>query len=114
MIAVLCIMLGICVIHEALHILIAEHMGISVGVSWRYKFGIPFALAVDMKGYKNPYRCLPPFKRKRYNRIAIAPYLFIVPFAVFLFITGNNLLMTISIAIQATHLVNYPLEWVVQ
>ena len=114
MLAVLCIMLGICVIHEALHMLTAEYLGITVDVSWRTWRMIPYALAVDMEGYSSPYRCLPPFKRRRYNTVAIAPYLFIVPFTVFLFLTGDMLLMASSVALQATHLINYPLEWLVQ
>lgn len=107
------IILGISIIHEILHIYVAQSLGVKTSLSIKKSFGIPYAIAVNLEGFEGKYRELTNSKKKDYNTIAIAPYIYIIPLCVFLVLTGNQLLTLTSLGIQVWHIINYPLEWII-
>ncbi len=113
---VTCVCIG--VIHEALHIFSAQHHGYTTSLTPRFfKKIIPYALAVDLEKSGMPltgrWTSWDQATQNEYNDIAIAPYVFIFPFCVFLLLTAHPVLMMWSTGILLWHSINYPLEWLI-
>lgn len=105
--------------HEALHIICAQKLGYKTRVSLRvFKKVVPYAVAVDLekKGavLKGRWSAWDKKTRDEYNTIALFPYLFIIPFCVWLLFSNNPILVFWSTGITMWHACNYPLEWVVK
>lgn len=106
------------VIHEVLHIFSAHELGYLTRVTPRfYRRVVPYALAVDLekdgKQLTGTWKSWDAATKAEYTDIAITPYLFIVPFCVFLLLTHHPVLMMWSTGIIAWHFINYPLEWII-
>lgn len=107
------------ILHEVLHIYCAQKLGYKTRLTLRFfKKIIPYALAVDLekdgKIIKGRWKSWDEKTRNDYNTIALFPYLFIIPFCIFLLFTKNPILVFWSIGITFWHFFNYPLEWIVK
>ena len=105
--------------HEALHMYCAQKLGYNTRVSLRFfKKIIPYAVAVNLEKdgtvLNGRWNSWGEKTQSEYNTIAVFPYLFIIPFCVFLLLTKNPILVFWSTGITLWHFCNYPLEWVVK
>ncbi len=107
------------ILHEALHIYCAQKLGFRTRITIRFfKKIIPYALAVELekngKIMRGKWRSWDEKTRNDYNTIVVSPYLYIIPFCIFLLFTKNPILVFWSTGITVWHFFNYPLEWVVK
>ncbi len=109
------------VAHEAIHIYTAKRFNIKTELKPKW-----YGLYVKMKGYSGcPRKAWKPWKKKRYDWIAISPYLLFVPLfwtATFLLAGhihtagGSNVTMILFsnvFAFAVIQGVTFPFEWVV-
>jgi len=100
-------------VHELLHYLAAKALGMGVKIIPKW-WG--FYVYLDETSGKD-WEELSYEIKKKYNTVAIAPYLLFIPFFVFLSLVSYEksfLLYSISISLLIVNFVALPMEWMVK
>ena len=100
-------------VHELLHYLAAKALGMRVQIIAKW-WG--FYVYLDETSGKD-WRELPYETKKKYNIVAVTPYLLFIPFFVFLSLVSYEksfLLYSISISLLIVNFVALPMEWMMK
>lgn len=98
-------------LHELLHIAGFVALKIKYKVSIIYWHHIPIAISLDSDNFKEDFLKMNQANQFRYTIIATLPYLFIVPF--FMYLSGFGLVLALtSLIVIVVHGINFGLEFV--
>ena len=112
----LIILLAIAVFHETGHMFVFSLLGYKCRLELRKKWGIPWVLAVVIEGMENKrFSELTERQQLHYSVSALAPYVFIIPYSVFLIELPTQYIAfwSVGLIILIWHILNVIGEFVV-